>query len=931
MHRRASLNWRSWAPTAAAKPGTTWACIDIMVHQWISAAILIGCIIISCAHQFGADAFVPATSHPTHRSRSRAGAVHPLLGIKGFRSWFEGAFPSAVTTISPDDRNGRNEAEEFDHVLIDANQFLHSSLRKAHNRRVATGHTAGEQEEIDDELIDHCLLLFLRELKRITSTTAIPRRSLVIAIDGSPGAAKLGTQRRRRSSIYKKAETQGRQLEVLQERGWRENDFGFYSKKRRGFNPLFSKHERERVSLNITPGTAFMDRVTDALLYWSWQYVSKHSRVRVYLSPSCVHGEGEVKLLDWIFYGHEQPPMSPRKRRTNVKMNNETVAILGGDSDLVLMGLVVPPRITPNIHVILPGTKGKSLVVSIWETTRMITRMIEGTATYGQAKNKRRRTQGSRERTLTLSQINRVRIDMALLIIMTGNDYLPAVRSGFDIFFNVYIDLAKQWLDDHDEDPFLVTYDESNQLCFNVPFARAFFDAMGEGTLPPDKDTTASSNTQSLLGTLINLGEAKILPTPLSWRTIKPEDSFFQDELRQMNANLGQDTSQVMEEVFADGAEIIRLTLGHFPQGSEDAISTQLITSDVDGHGVISRMRRSDDETKAGGRAYLFEVPHRQQFSSKKAKYRLACLALEEMFGRDNVDALFGGGGDDDNDADSASLREKPLSVAKADPASYLGGLLWNLETYQRGCCGDYGYDYGWRHSPSTFELVDFLGTLQDRGVRKISYNGLVGRSPTAPVSDGLACLATTPPQAFEIIPKPYSWMVEPDRRDSFEELYNSCFDPETNAFNIQVFQSKCHTELAKIRSMKDGIETVDEAPEKEDVQQKESPAGRHIYAGKKSWTVLSLARYALEHPFDPPEPFSDRVRRLRRNKRIRATKQIVTWSGATTGRPAAADSTVDQPTMINGDRPVEWADLEPGESKSIHSVHDIPFKTAFK
>ena len=45
--------------------------------------------------------------------------------------------------------------------------------------------------------------------------------------------------------------------------------------------------------------------------------------------------------------------------------------------------------------------------------------------------------------------------------------------------------------------------------------------------------------------------------------------------------------------------------------------------------------------------------------SIKKAKYRLACLALEEMFGRDNVDALFGGSGDDADDSDSASLREK--------------------------------------------------------------------------------------------------------------------------------------------------------------------------------------------------------------------------------------------------------------------------------
>lgn len=571
-----------------------------------------------------------------------------------------------MTTINPERRGGAGgseyQPETFDHVLIDANQFLHTTLRRAHNRRAtrSSSTTGQQQQHLDDDIIDYSLILFIKELNRITTTTAIPRKSLVIAIgesyshrtyfglfdsllnmsvdcliDGSPGAAKLDRQRRRRHSIYRRAESQERQIEALRLRGWRDNDFGYSntSKKNR-HNPLFQKHERERVTLNITPGTAFMDKVTDALLYWSWQYVSRYPRVKVYMSPSSVHGEGEVKLLDWITFG-QRSSSPPKSHRMNVKQN-ETVAILGGDSDLVLMGLVVPPSITHNIHVILPGEKGESLVASIWETTRIMASMIEGTATYGARKT--RKSNVRRKRSLTLKQINQVRIDTTLLIILNGNDYLPKVkgcRAGFDSFFPVYLELVKSWMDrqsgNDNEGSFLVNLDNNGELQMNVPFAIKFFRALALNAenVPSshDKYKDGSSSSQSQLGPLNNLVDAKILPGPIRFNTIRPKDSFFQQELWEMNSRLKQNTTRMMSEVFADdGVEIVRLTLGPFPDDyvassnttshsgsdSEEIFTTLLGGSD--GRGVISRMIRRQTSIATGeGRAYLFEVPHRQQ------------------------------------------------------------------------------------------------------------------------------------------------------------------------------------------------------------------------------------------------------------------------------------------------------------------------------
>jgi len=87
-----------------------------------------------------------------------------------------------------------------------------------------------------------------------------------------------------------------------------------------------------------------MDRVTNTILYWAWLSMCKRNwpmasgdgssdHVKIYISPASVPGEGEVKLLDWMMRGK-----SSTKKGDNsslVKMG-ESVAIIGGDSDLVL-------------------------------------------------------------------------------------------------------------------------------------------------------------------------------------------------------------------------------------------------------------------------------------------------------------------------------------------------------------------------------------------------------------------------------------------------------------------------------------------------------------------------------------------------------------------------------------------------------------------
>eukprot|EP00984_Skeletonema_dohrnii_P001136 scaffold354_cov81-Skeletonema_dohrnii-CCMP3373.AAC.2 len=861
---------------------------------------------------YASSAHVPQAffvSH-SHRSHTKIERCQPLMGIKGFRSWFESAFPSSVKkvqhpspvrrpprkqqqrgggagpkTTSSSTSNNINRSksnkisqqietqpEVYDHVLIDANQFLHSNLRKAFNRKLkrSKGNAQFDGQNLDEDFIEYSLLLLIQDLNRLTSTVAIPRKSLVIAIDGSPGAAKLEMQRRRRFGLYKKVELQQKLLEVLRERGWTDSHFGFFNnndkKAKNKHITLLAKHEREKVTMNITPGTAYLDRVTEALLYWAWRSVAnpfwpasadpnnsnkRDGRAKIYISPSMVPGEGEVKLLDFMLRGQDG------KGKKTIHAG-DSVAFVGGDSDLVLMGLVVPPSITQNVHVVLPGENSKTLMISIWETTRHLVGMLEGTAAYGKRPpNGNGKTKAKRK--LSKKEIQQVRMDAVLLVILNGNDYLPKLRysSTFDSFFDVYLSLMKKYLTNHDDKndgqplkPFLINIDNGD-ISINVPFAIAFFREMAAShcsvRLPKSGESlpTSSSFQQTELGILNNLVEARFLPGPLNFLTVAPEDSMYQSQL-----DVG------LDNVFGDDVEIVRMTIGNFPEDLKTNEIESTLIGESDGHGVISRMIKS----KTSDRSYLFEIPHKQGFPNKSTKLRLACLALEEIFGRENLDLLFGSQDDDDDDDDTVGRQ-----LAPAEPVSYLGGLLWTLETYRTGKCIDYGYNYGRKSSPSALELATLL---ENRDGQKISRFDLIGDSDVAPLSDGMSCLAALPPQAHSILEEPYSWLVEPSSRANFEEMYNSCFSE--GVFDSKSFADKCSKQILNLRSERQ-ISKAESA--KRRLTASTSSRGRHIQSSSKYWTVLSISNRPLDHPFAPPDPICDRTPRLKSNKRVRASK----------------------------------------------------------
>jgi XRN 5'-3' exonuclease N-terminus len=153
-------------------------------------------------------------------SNSRASTT-ALMGIRGFRAWFESQFPSALLEIpsyqqdhhhhhssssSPSSNNSNSKPssssssssganDTFDHVLIDVNQYLHVAMRKSRSE-------------------EHGLVLFMKELDACVRT-ATPLQSLVLAMDGPPSAAKLATQRKRRYAIVLRSASRLRRFDLF--------------------------------------------------------------------------------------------------------------------------------------------------------------------------------------------------------------------------------------------------------------------------------------------------------------------------------------------------------------------------------------------------------------------------------------------------------------------------------------------------------------------------------------------------------------------------------------------------------------------------------------------------------------------------------------------------------------------------------------------
>jgi len=224
-----------------------------------------------CALWCGSLGLVPSTPpRPTAAARRRDVSRHGIAGFaKVAEDPFWGADTYRIVSCPP-------ARAQFDHVLVDANQFVHVAVRRARTEEQAVAQ----------------LFYLLDGVLRVAS----PRKSLVLALDGAAPLAKLVRQRERRDADYLKRDGAAQ----------------------KGID-----------SLLITPGTPLMDVVSEALVYYAWDRLQRRGsleNVTVFVSGVRRAGEGEIKLVQWL------RELAPRRKRG-------TAALVSGDADVVLQSL----------------------------------------------------------------------------------------------------------------------------------------------------------------------------------------------------------------------------------------------------------------------------------------------------------------------------------------------------------------------------------------------------------------------------------------------------------------------------------------------------------------------------------------------------------------------------------------------------------------
>eukprot|EP01062_Namystynia_karyoxenos_P063198 TRINITY_DN56015_c0_g1_i1.p1 TRINITY_DN56015_c0_g1~~TRINITY_DN56015_c0_g1_i1.p1 ORF type:complete len:646 (+),score=182.71 TRINITY_DN56015_c0_g1_i1:88-1938(+) len=277
------------------------------------------------------------------------------MGVQGLRRRIEDRCPQACETVDPAGASG-----QFDHVYVDLNALLH--------RLAGAGSAEGTLSALVAEL-DAILLRLCR-----------PLRSCAVLADGPAPLAKLRLQRARR--------------------------------RQRALNTP----PGEWGTLHLTPGSAFMAKVTAVARWWCLERGARELEgVALTVSGADAPGEGEAKAFELI------------RRQCAGGCTAESFCLVGNDSDLVLGAVAAVGAL--NVTCVDPSSGAVVCAADL-----VATWLTDGPY----------ETEGRGRRFVAAAQLPGARLDFALLALVAGNDYLPPL-SGVDscAVWSAYADLRR--------------------------------------------------------------------------------------------------------------------------------------------------------------------------------------------------------------------------------------------------------------------------------------------------------------------------------------------------------------------------------------------------------------------------------------------------------------------------------------------------------
>eukprot|EP00960_Hanusia_phi_P032052 749647-Hanusia_phi.AAC.3 len=240
------------------------------------------------------------------------------MGVPGLYRWLCARYPKSVVDakeklpqyiggvrVDPDTSMPNPNGVEYDNLYLDMNGIIHPACHPEDLPAPVT------EEEM--------YLAIYKYIDRVFNIIR-PRKLLYMAVDGVAPRAKMNQQRSRRYRSAKDIEDKKAEEERLRSE-WSVNGKKLPPKKA----PTWDHNV-------ITPGTAFMHRLSKFLRYYIHNRITNDpgwKNVKVVLSDASVPGEGEHKVMEFIRLQRQQKGYDPNTRH----------AIHGKDADLIMLAL----------------------------------------------------------------------------------------------------------------------------------------------------------------------------------------------------------------------------------------------------------------------------------------------------------------------------------------------------------------------------------------------------------------------------------------------------------------------------------------------------------------------------------------------------------------------------------------------------------------
>lgn len=336
--------------------------------------------------------------HPVSRciSPSPPSTCFLEMGIQGFQKWLVSSFPDSVTTLPA------RAQDSYAHVGFDMNQIVHTSARRSTD-------------------LQSIAKLIFREIDA-TLKVVTPIKSIFFAFDGPAPAAKLLTQRRRRSKeslkapkavsiSSRRARVQTSAAGALREldEDDRPSERDNAAKRRKGGSGSTASSSSAGQAIDrvaLTPGVELLHDIAAAVEYYAYvrlQSNPRFARLKVRISGPDVPGEGELKIFDFL--------TANVASLTSVVPAYESAVVIGSDADIVLQALATTSM--QNLFVFIRNSTQSSVdwskrtntIVSVWAIASHLHRLFPNDS-------------------LT------VRLDLIVLAVCSGNDYVPKLRGA---------------------------------------------------------------------------------------------------------------------------------------------------------------------------------------------------------------------------------------------------------------------------------------------------------------------------------------------------------------------------------------------------------------------------------------------------------------------------------------------------------------------